>query len=79
MKIAYIYDCQVNKSDIMQLIASTIMGSFSKQAYKVAITAMKGLGWLGGPILETNYMKSIETDGFAEKLLRLRKGIRIYT
>ena len=28
---------------------------------------------------ETNYMKSIETDGFAEKLLMLRKGIRIYT
>ena len=52
MKIADIYDCKVNKADIMKLIASTIMGSFSKQAYKAAITAMKGLGWLGGPILE---------------------------
>lgn len=49
LKIAYIYDCEVSKDDVMTLIASTITGRIGKQLFRYGITAMKGLGWLGGP------------------------------
>ena len=52
MKIACVYDCEVVKGDVMKLIASTITGTFSKQVFRGAITLMKGLGWLGGPLGE---------------------------
>ena len=35
----------------MSLLATTVTGSVGKQLYRFAIQAMKGLGWLGGPIL----------------------------
>lgn len=52
MKIAYIYDCEVTKADVMKLIGSTITGSVGKKLFRGAITVMKGLGWFGGPIGE---------------------------
>ena len=52
MKIAYIYNCEVTKADVMQLVASTITGGVGKQLFRYGITAMKGLGWAGGPIGE---------------------------
>lgn len=52
LKIAYIYNCKVSKNDVMSLIGSTITGGIGKQIFKWGIQALKGLGWLGGPIGE---------------------------
>jgi len=52
LKIAYIYGNKVSKGDIMQLIGSTITGSVGKQLFKYAVQALKGLGYLGGPLTE---------------------------
>jgi GTP-binding protein Era len=56
IKIAFIYDCKISKKDAMQLVASTIAGGFGRQAYRVAITAMKGLGWISGGLMEIPVM-----------------------
>ncbi len=50
MKIAFIYECEVTKNDVMQLVAVTVTGSLGRQIYRGAIQILKGLGWLGGPI-----------------------------
>lgn len=52
LKIAYIYNCKVNKDDVMALLASTVTGSAGKTLFKLGSQALKGLGWLGGPITE---------------------------
>lgn len=49
IKIAYIYDCKVDKDDIMTLIGSTITSSIGKQLFKLGVQGLKSLGWLGGP------------------------------
>ena len=48
MKIAFIWDCEVSKGDIMQLVASTVTGSIGKQIARWAITALKAAGWIPG-------------------------------
>lgn len=53
MKIAYIYDIEVSKGDVMHLVASTVTGSIGKQIVRWAITALKATGWIpGAQILE---------------------------
>lgn len=52
LKIAYIYNCEVTKNDVMSLLGSTITGSIGKQIFRFGIQALKGLGWFGGPIGE---------------------------
>lgn len=52
LKIAYIYNCEVTKNDVMSLIGSTITGSLGKQIFRLGIQALKGFGWFGGPIGE---------------------------
>jgi len=59
---------------LLNLILVNIIGGSWAMILSTLIAAS-----VGACLIETNYMKSIETDGFAEKLLRLRKGIRIYT
>ena len=49
MKIAFIYECEVTKKDVMQLIAATVTGSIGRQIYRLGIQGLKALGWLGGP------------------------------
>ncbi|MEW9053843.1 MAG: GTPase [Neobacillus sp.] len=50
LRIAYIYNCEVSKNDVMSLIASTITGSLGKQLFRFGIEALKALGWVGGPV-----------------------------
>jgi GTP-binding protein Era len=50
LRIAYIYNCEVTKNDVMSLIASTITGGLGKQLFKYGVQALKGLGWFGGPL-----------------------------
>lgn len=50
LKIAYIYNCAVTKNDVMALIASTVTGGLGKQLFKYGVQALKGAGWLGGPL-----------------------------
>lgn len=52
LKIAYIYNCKVTKNDVMSLIGSTITGGLGKQLFRLGIEALKGLGWIGGPLGE---------------------------
>ena len=52
MKIAYIYDCEVTKEDVMQLVAATVTGGLGRQIFRWGIQGMKGLGWVGGPLTE---------------------------
>lgn len=49
IKIAYIYDCKIDKEDVMTLIGSTITSSIGKQLFKLGVQGLKALGWLGGP------------------------------
>lgn len=49
-KIAYVYNCKVNKEDVMSLIGSTITGKIGKQLFKLGTQALKALGWIGGPL-----------------------------
>ena len=49
MKIAYIYNCEVTKEDVMQLVAATVTGGIGRQIFRAAIQALKLAGWLGGP------------------------------
>lgn len=51
LKIAYIYNCKVSKNEVMGLIASTVTGNIGKQVFKIGLQGLKGLGWLGGPLL----------------------------
>lgn len=52
LKIAYIYNCKVSKGDVMSLVGSTITGGIGKQLFRLGIQALKGFGWLGGPVGE---------------------------
>ena len=52
MKIAFIYECEVKKKDVMQLLAATVMGSIGRQIYRWGIQVLKGAGYLGGPFGE---------------------------
>ena len=52
MKIAYIYNCEVTKEDVMQLVAATVTGGIGRQIFRWGIQGMKGLGWAGGPLTE---------------------------
>ena len=48
MKIAFIYDCEVTKKDVMQLVAATVTGSLGRQIYRWGIQALKAAGLPGG-------------------------------
>ena len=48
MKVAFIYECQVKKKDVMQLFAATVTGSTGRQIYRWGIQGLKAVGWLGG-------------------------------
>ncbi len=50
LKIAHVYECEVTKKDVMQLVAATVTGGLGRQVYRWGIQGLKGLGWLGGPI-----------------------------
>ena len=50
MKIAFIYECEVTKKDVMQLVAATVTGSVGRQIYRWGIQGLKAAGWLGGPL-----------------------------
>ena len=52
LKIAFIYDREVTKKDVMQLVAATVTGGLGRQIYRFGIQALKGAGWIGGPIGE---------------------------
>ncbi len=52
LKIAFIYDREVTKKDVMQLVAATVTGGIGRQIYRFGIQALKAAGWLGGPISE---------------------------
>ena len=52
MKIAYVYDEEVTKEDVMQLVAATVTGSIGRQIYRWGIQGLKAAGWLGGPLGE---------------------------
>ena len=49
MKIAFIYDCEVTKKDVMQLVAATVTGSLGRQIYRWGLQGLKMLGLSGGP------------------------------
>ena len=49
MKIAYVYDEEVTKDDVMNLVAATVTGSIGRQIYRWGIQGLKAAGWLGGP------------------------------
>ena len=48
LKIAYVYDEEVTKEDVMQLVAATVTGSIGRQIYRWGIQGLKAAGWLGG-------------------------------
>lgn len=48
LKIAYIYDFEPSKQDVMKIVASTVTGSVGKQISRWAITALKAAGWIPG-------------------------------
>lgn len=48
MRIAYIYDITPTKTDVMQIVSSTVTGSVGKQIFKYSITALKAAGWIPG-------------------------------
>lgn len=48
MKIAFIYDIEPSKNDVMKLVASTVTGSIGKNIARWAITALKAAGWIPG-------------------------------
>ena len=52
MKIAFIYECKVEKKDVMQLVAATVTGSIGRQIYRWGIQGLKAAGYLGGPLGE---------------------------
>ena len=52
LKIAYVYDEEVTKEDVMQLVAATVTGSIGRQIYRWGIQGLKAAGWLGGPLGE---------------------------
>lgn len=52
MKIAFVYECEVTKKDVMQLVAATVTGGIGRQVYRWGIQSLKAAGWLGGPIGE---------------------------
>lgn len=50
LKIAYIYNCQINKGDVMNLISSTVTGLVGRTIFREGI---KFLGDLFGPVTAT--------------------------
>ena len=52
LKIAYVYNCKVSKNDVMTLLASTVTGGVGKQIFKFGVQLLKGIGWIGGPVVE---------------------------
>ena len=52
MKIAYVYDEEVTKKDVMQLVGATVTGTIGRQIYRWGIQGLKAAGWLGGPLGE---------------------------
>ncbi len=56
MKIAFIYEREVTKEDVMQLVAATVTGTIGRQIYRWGIQGLKAAGWLGGPISEVPVM-----------------------
>ena len=52
MKIAFIYECEVTKKDVMQLVAATVTGGLGRQIYRWGIQGLKAAGWFGGPLGE---------------------------
>ena len=42
MKIAFIYDCEVTKKDVMQLVAATVTGSLGRQIYRIGYSSTEG-------------------------------------
>ena len=52
IKIAYVYECEVTKKDVMQLVAATVTGSIGRQVYRWGIQLLKAAGWIGGPLGE---------------------------
>lgn len=48
MKIAFIYDINPSKNDVMKLVASTVTGSIGKQIARWSITTLKAAGWIPG-------------------------------
>ena len=59
MKIAYIYDIEPSKNDVMKLVASTVTGNIGKQAVRWAITGLKALGWFPGAQLAETAISAI--------------------
>lgn len=55
MKIAFIYDCEVTKKDVMQLVAATVTGSLGRQIYRIAIQALK----LGPVVVVTSAVAAV--------------------
>ncbi|MCY3680362.1 MAG: 50S ribosome-binding GTPase [Gemmatimonadetes bacterium] len=51
MKIAFIYECEVTKKDVMQLVAATVTGSVGRQIFRLGIQGLKAAGLLGGPLV----------------------------
>ncbi len=56
MKIAYVYECEVTKKDVMQLVAATVTGTIGRQIYRWGIQGLKAAGLLGGPFSEVPVM-----------------------
>ena len=52
IKIAYVYDEEVTKKDVMRLVGATVTGSIGRQIYRWGIQGLKAAGWLGGPLGE---------------------------
>ena len=50
MKIAYVYEHEVTKEDVMQLVAATVTGSIGRQIYRLGIQGLKLAGFAGGPL-----------------------------
>ena len=50
LKIAFIYECEVTKKDVMQLAAATVTGSIGRQIYRYGIQGLKAAGWIAGPL-----------------------------
>ncbi|MCY4421016.1 MAG: DUF697 domain-containing protein, partial [Gammaproteobacteria bacterium] len=55
MKIAFIYDCEVTKKDVMQLVAATVTGSLGRQIYRLGIQALK----LGPAVVVTSAVAAV--------------------
>ena len=50
LKIAYVYDCEVTKKDVMYLVAATVTGTIGRQIYRGGITLLKAVGLIAVPV-----------------------------